>query len=110
MQQRQVGAVTSNTLLNGTTIVESARGSARLSRLQPGVLLYVCAGTFSGEFYQPMVVVAQHEITLQGRLVMVVDGWDLGSIDTEFREAWTQWFKAHKQNFRMTLLVRSKMM
>jgi hypothetical protein len=42
--------------------------------------------------------------------VMFVDGWELHSIATEFREAWTEWFKAHKKCFRMHLLVRTKLM
>ncbi len=100
----------SKTLLDGTVIVEGARGSAKLRRLQPGALLYTCTGTLSREFYQPMVVVAKHEVELHGSLVMIVDGWELSSVDTGFREAWTEWFKAHKQKFRMTLLVRTKLM
>lgn len=103
-------AVQSKTLLDGTVIVDGARGSARLSRLQPGVLLFVCTGTLSVELYAPMVKVAQHEVDLTSRLLMVVDGWDLVSVDTGFREQWTLWFKEHKEHFQMRLLVRTKLM
>ena len=103
-------AVSSKTLLDGTVIVDSARGSARLSRLEPGASLYVCTGTLSADFYEPMVKIAQHEVDLNGRLLMVVDGWELASVDTGFREQWTLWFKEHKERFRMRLLVRTKLM
>lgn len=104
------GAVQSKTLLDGTVMVEGVRGFARLSRLQPGALLFVCTGTLSADFYAPMVKIAQHEVDLTGRLLMVVDGWDLLSVDTGFREQWTLWFKEHKDHFQMRLLVRTKLM
>jgi hypothetical protein len=103
-------AVESTTVADGTVIVTGVRGSARLSRLAPGVLLYVCDGVLSANFYAPMVAVAQREIDAAGRLVMIVDGWELRSVDTGFREAWTEWFKLHRQHFGMRLLVRSKLM
>jgi hypothetical protein len=90
--------------------VKNARGTARMSRLQPGVLFYVCAGTLSVGFYEPMVEMAQNEVESDHRLLMVVDGWDLASVDTGFREQWTLWFKEHKDHFRMRLLVRTKLM
>jgi hypothetical protein len=102
--------VTSEALGDGTLLVRNARGSARLSRLGPGVLQYACSGYFSGDFYAPMVELADREMQVRGRVVMFVDGWELRSIDTAFREAWTAWFRAHKQSFRMQLLVRTKMM
>ena len=95
---------------DGTAFVRSPRGSATLSRLAPGVVLYVCDGVLSVEFYAPMVAHAQREIEHAGKLTMIVDGWDLRSVDTGFREAWTEWFKAHRQHFQMRLLVRSKLM
>ena len=97
------------TLADGTVLVEDAKGSARMSRLAPGVLLYVCTGTLPTSFYEPMVAVAQREIE-RGPLVMFVDGWELHSVATGFREAWTEWFKANKKTFRMQLLVRTKLM
>jgi hypothetical protein len=102
--------VKSKTSSDGSVTVESARGTARLSHPAPGVLLYVCAGVFSGNFYAPMVAVAQREVELAGSLLMIVDGWELRSIDTDFREAWTEWFKLHRQHFRMRLLVRTKLL
>ena len=41
---------------------------------------------------------------------MLVDGWNLRSVDTAFREAWTSWFKVHRERFHMQLLVRTKLM
>jgi hypothetical protein len=81
-----------------------------MSRVRPGVLLYMCSGYFVTAVYSPMVALADSEIAANGKLVMLVDGWDLKSIDSGYREAWTEWFKAHKADFRMTLLVRSKLM
>jgi len=103
-------SVKSKTLLDGTVVVENARGRAVMSRLGPGVLLYVCSGVFSVQFYAPMVAVAQREADLGGKLLMIVDGWDLRSVDTGFREKWTEWFRAHRRGFVMRLLVRSKLM
>jgi hypothetical protein len=100
---------TAITLPDGSTIVESTRGYAQMSRLKPGVLLFVCRGYFPTSFYEPMVAEAQREIDTHGSLVLVVDGWDLSAIETGYREAWTVWFKKHKRQFRMTLLVRSKL-
>jgi hypothetical protein len=95
---------------DGATLVEDARGSARLYRLGPGALLYVCTGHLAGGFYVPMVEVANREMAASGRVVMFVDGWELRSVDTEFREAWTLWFKGHRKSFHMRLLVRTKLM
>jgi hypothetical protein len=103
------GAVSSKTQ-GGVVSVENTRGTAHMSRLRPGALLYLCAGTLSADFYEPMVKVAQREVDLNGGLLMVVDGWDLASVDSGFREQWTLWFKAHKEHFRMRLLVRTKLM
>jgi len=95
---------------DGTVLVRNQRGSARLRRISAGVCLMTCAGVLSSDFYPPMVAVAQREIDAAGTLALLVDGWDLRSIDTAFREAWTEWFKMHRQTFRMQLLVRSKLM
>ena len=103
-------AVESKSLPDGTVVVENGRGSARLSRVAPGVLLYVCEGALSAGFDAPMVELAQLEVKGAGKLLMAVDGWELRSVDTEFREAWTVWFKANRQHFQMRLLVRSKLM
>ena len=103
-------SVETQTLPDGTVLVQDSRGSARLTRLAPGVLLYECTGFLSVSFYQPMVAVAQREMEGSGRVVMFVDGWQLHSVDTGFREAWTEWFKPNKQRFQMRLLVRSKLM
>lgn len=98
------------TLADGSVLVEDARGSARLSRLRPGVLLFVCTGFLPTSFYAPMVAVAQREMDRGGPVVVFVDGWNLQAVDTGFREAWTAWFKVYKQHFRMQLLVRTKLM
>ena len=90
--------------------MEDVRGSARLSRLAPGILLFVCTGTLPPNFYEPMVAVAQREMDRHGAVVMFVDGWELHSVATDFRESWTAWFKAHKKSCRMHLLVRTKLM
>jgi len=103
-------AVAARTAADGTVIVESSRGSARLTCPAPGVLLYVCDGVLSTGFYGPMVELADREVKAKGSLVMIVDGWELRSVDTGFREAWTEWFKLHRQHFQMRLLVRSKLM
>jgi hypothetical protein len=103
-------AVESRTLSDGTIVLENARGSARLSRVGQGVVLFVCEGVLSVDFYQPMVAVAQLEVERAGSLAMFVDGLLLRSVDTAFREAWTEWFKAHRHHFHMQLLVRSKLM
>lgn len=97
-------------LADGTVLVEDTKGSARLSRLAPGVLLFVCTGTLPTNFYEPMVAVAQREMDRGGPVVILVDGWELHSVSTGFREAWTEWFKANKQKIRMHLLVRTKLM
>ena len=103
-------AVESKTLADGVVVVNGPRGVARLSRLGPGFLLYVCDGVLSEAFYSPMVAMAQREVESAGKLAMFVDGWALHSVDTGFREQWTEWFKSHKAHFHMHLLVRSKLM
>lgn len=80
-----------------------------MSRISPGVLLYECTGFLSNGFYDPMVAVAQREMDVAGSVSMFVDGWELRAVETGFREAWTTWFKANKQRFRMRLLVRTKL-
>lgn len=95
---------------NGTVLVEDARGSAQLTRLGPGTLLYVCSGFLCERFYEPMVDMAQREMHANRDVVMFVDGWNLRSVDTGFREAWTLWFKANREHFHMRLLVRTKLM
>jgi hypothetical protein len=97
-------------LADGTTIVQGERGVARLSRVTPGVLLCVCSGQFPVSYAQPMIKVAEHEVRMAGKLVMATDAWELASVDTGFREAWTEWFKANKHHFRMELLVRTRLM
>jgi hypothetical protein len=57
-----------------------------------------------------MVQVAQRELDAAGELALLVDGWNLRSVDTGFREAWTLWFKANREHFHMQLLVRTKLM
>jgi hypothetical protein len=103
-------AVESKTLADGVVVVKGGRGVARLSRLGPGVLLYACEGVLSEAFYAPMVAMAQREVEAAGKLVMFVDGLALHSVDTGFREQWTEWFRSHKAHFHMHLLVRSKLM
>ena len=98
------------TLADGTTFVESGRGAVTLGRLGSGVVLFQCRGVLSGKFYSPMVGVAQRELDAHGKLAMFVDGWDLKSVDTDFREPWTEWFKQHRERFAMRLLVRTKLM
>jgi len=98
------------TLADGTIFVESARGAVTLSRLAPGAVLFQCRGILSGKFYWPMVAIAKREVDSHGKLAMFVDGWDLKSIDTDFRESWTAWFKEHRAVFGMRLLVRTKLM
>jgi hypothetical protein len=100
----------SKTFSDGTVHVKDARGSAQLTRLGPGALLYVCTGFLDTSFYEPMVQVAQREIDAAGDVAMFVDGWHLRSVDTGFREAWTVWFKANRDHFHMQLLVRTKLM
>jgi hypothetical protein len=100
----------STTLPNGTIVAQTERGSAHMRRLQSGVLFYLCSGYYPRAFYEPMVALAQHEIERHGSLVMLVDGWQLTGVDTDFREAWTAWFKRHKERFRMTLLVRTALL
>jgi hypothetical protein len=103
-------AVQSRALSDGTIVVEGGRATARLSRLGAGVVLFTCQGVLSEAFYAPMVAVAQREVETAGKLAMFVDGWALHSVDTGFREQWTEWFKLHKQHFHMRLLVRTKLM
>lgn len=100
----------SRTLANGSVFVESPRGSAKLTRLCPGALLYECTGVLSVDFYEPMVGLAQREVDGAGKLALLVDGVELRSVDTAFREAWTEWFKLHREHFQMRLLVRTKLM
>ena len=100
----------SRTLADGTLVVESQRGAVTLSRVASGFVLFTCRGALSGSFYSPMVTVAQRELDARGELTMFVDGWELKSIDTGFREAWTEWFKPNRDRFRMRLLVRTKLM
>jgi hypothetical protein len=95
---------------DGVVTVRDARGSARLERLGPAVLLYVCTGYLSADFYATMVEPAEREMRATGRLTMFVDGWELRSVDPAFREAWTEWFKGHREHFQMRLLVQSKLM
>jgi len=102
--------VTTRTMEDGTVVVDGPRGGARLTRLGSGVVLYVCHGVLVGGFYEPMVAVAQSEIESAGKLAMFADGWALHSVDTVFRERWTEWFKTNKQRFHMHLLVRTKLM
>jgi hypothetical protein len=102
--------VESKTLPDGSVLVQNTRGSARLTRLGPGALFWVCTGFLSHAFYEPMVRVAQREMDGAGKLVIFVDGWNLHSVDTAFRESWTAWFKVNKQRFEMQLLVRTKLM
>jgi hypothetical protein len=100
----------SRTLADGTVIVESERASATLTRLDQGFVLFTCWGVLSDRFYAPMVAVAQREIVARGRLTLFVDGWELKSVDTRFREAWTEWFKPNRERFHMRLLLRTKLM
>jgi hypothetical protein len=98
------------TLSGGAFLVESERGVAHLSHLRPGVVLCTCQGYLATSFYEPMVAVAQREFDATGKLVMAVDGWELHSVETGFRESWTRWFKEHKDRFGMKLLVRTRLM
>jgi len=97
-------------LSDGTVRLKDARGSAQLTRLGPGALLFVCTGFLDASFYGPMVEVAQRELDSAGEVAMFVDGWNLRSVDTGFREAWTVWFKANREHMHMQLLVRTKLM
>jgi hypothetical protein len=102
--------VGSERLPSGATLLKSTRGSAQLQRLADGFLLFECTGMLSTPFYEPMVAPAAREIEQTGKLAIFVDGWSLHSVDTGFREKWTEWFKRHKQQFHMRLLVRTKLM
>jgi hypothetical protein len=103
-------APTSRTLTDGTIVLEGPRGVARMSRVAPGVLLYVCSGQFSSAYAQPMIAEADREIRWSKKLVIAADAEALSSVDTGFREAWTEWIKLHKHEFRMELFVRTKLM
>lgn len=110
MQATQHAALESVPQADGSVLVKGEQGSAHLERLAPGVLLFTCSGFLAQPFYPPMVEAAQREIDSARELVMFVDGWNLRSVDTGFREAWTAWFKVHRERFRMQLLVRTKLM
>ena len=110
MQVTQHAALESETQANGSVLVKGDQGSAHLERLGPGVLLFTCSGFLAQPFYPPMVEIAQREIDAARELVLLVDGWNLRSVDTAFREAWTSWFKVHRERFHMQLLVRTKLM
>jgi len=107
---RDRSRVTATTQPDGSVVVEDRSGFARLTRLKPGVLFFYCRGYLQASFYEPMVAVAQHEMDLHGSLLLIVDGWEVGSIDTAFRESWTVWFKRYRDRFRMSLLVRTTLM
>lgn len=102
--------VAAEVLADETVVLTDARGAARLRRLGPGVLFFVCEGYYSVGFYSQMVALAEREVQACGRLAMLVDGWDLRSVDPAFRESWTAWFKVHRDQIHMRLLVRSKLM
>jgi hypothetical protein len=108
LQQNDV--VETKTLADGTVSVRNARGAALLRRLGPGVVFFVCSGSFSESMHPPMLLVAQQELDAHGTLVLFVDGQHLRSVDTGYREAWTVWFKANRHRFHMQLLVRTKLM
>jgi hypothetical protein len=100
----------SETLPDGSVVVDTPRGFAHMVRLKAGVVMFTCRGYFPTSYYEPMVAVAQREMDANGSLVLIVDGWDLSSVETGYREAWTVWFKKYRKQFRMSLLIRSKMM
>ena len=95
---------------DGTLVLESQRGAVRLSRLAPSFLMFICRGTLSVKFHPDMIAFTQREMDAGERLGVFVDGWDLNSVDTDFREAWTEWFRRHRQRFGMRLLVRTQLM
>ena len=94
----------------GSVLVKGDQGSAHLERLGVGILLFTCNGFLAQPFYPPMVAIAQREIDAARELVLLVDGWNLRSVDTAFRESWTSWFRVHRERFHMQLLVRTKLM
>lgn len=98
------------TATDGTVTLEGERGFARLSRLAPGVTFFLCRGYFPTSYAEPMIAVAAHEIRVSKKLVMAVDAWELSSVESGFRETWTTWFRAHKHDVSMELLIRSKLM
>ena len=102
--------VRSTTSTDGTVNVEGERGSARLTRLAPGVTFFLCRGYFPTTYAAPMIAMADREIRVTKKLVMAVDAWELSSVESGFREAWTVWFKAHKRDVQMELLIKSKLM
>lgn len=107
---RENSGSTSRVAADGTVHVEDTRGKAQLVRMAPGVLLFVCQGVLSARCHRPMIEFTQRELDAGRQLSIFVDGWNLHAVETEFREAWTLWFKENRGRFHMRLLVRSKLM
>jgi hypothetical protein len=102
--------VAAEVLTDGTLVLRDARGVARLRRLGEGVLFFICEGYYSVAFYSRMVELAEREVRACGRVAILVDGWDLRSVEPAFRESWTAWFKVHRDRIHVRLLVQSKLM
>ncbi len=100
----------SKRLLSESVHVEDERGATILTRLAPGVLLYECSGFLAASFTQPTLAMARSEMERTGSVALLTDAWELRSIDTGFREAWTAWMREHPGRFHMRLLLQSRLM
>lgn len=104
------GTVKSVSLKDGSTELVSDRGSARMRRLASGIALITCRGVFSEAFHPPMEDFVERSVEAAGPIIVFVDGWELHSVETGFRERWTEWFRKNRQRVRVHMLVRSKLL
>jgi hypothetical protein len=89
------------------------RGSASVRRLQPGVLLFHYVGHLRQIFYDPLIEETEAELERQKgqrKLVILADCYDLQSVETAFRERWSDWLKRHEDNVQIVFgLIKSKL-
>jgi hypothetical protein len=89
---------------------ESARGSLRVERRAPDVVLFVEKG-FLEKGFAPLIVSELNASLKPGvRPEIFVDAYELDGYDSEVRVAATDWLKQNKDRVRAQhMLVRSKL-
>jgi len=91
------------TFIDGKTVF-------RTQVLAPGVVFFAISGYIGYELSRPTMEIPARELEKAKRVVVLVDGWEITGMNTQFREEWTEWLREIRHEFRGLFLIKSALM
>lgn len=90
-------------------VLWKGHGVMRLEWNRQGGLRMIVVGHGHAEYAEPILRRYDAGVRGPGKLVLLVDWWDMTAYDTPFRVEQTNWGIAHRGKFDLHILQRSKL-